>query len=313
MALEAFFAELARRGSAPVEIWPPGEELEAYGLVAEHGRIVPAGRFDPLEPEQIRQALSRRAADWLRQLDVYPVIGSTNAELMARAGHQPVDGSVCLAELQIDGRGRRGRSWASPFGAQLAVSLGIAIELPAAELGGVSLVTGLAVLDALERFDVAGLALKWPNDVLLVGAKLGGILIELSQQRGTELIIGIGLNVALPEPVRRRLPEDVADLSQLAAPVPRNALAGKVVSSVVDFVTEFQRLGFAPFKPAFDARHFYHGRECQILQGPRRIPGTVAGVTDGGELILETADGPHTFSSGEVSLRARSQPGSSAG
>jgi BirA family biotin operon repressor/biotin-[acetyl-CoA-carboxylase] ligase len=302
------FARLARDGSAPLAAWPAGEDLEAYGLIAAGDRIVPAGRFDPLAPERIREALSLRARAWLRQLEVYPVIGSTNAELIGRAQHQAVDGSVCLAELQVQGRGRRGRSWSSPFGANLAISLGIAVDRPAAGLGGVSLVVGLAVLDALERLGIAGVVLKWPNDVLLVDAKLGGILIEMTQTRGTELVVGIGLNVCLPHRLRAALPQPVADLSHLSSPPPRSELAGKVISSVVEFVGEFERLGFEPFKAAFDARHYYHGRECQVLQGERRIPGTVAGVTDTGELILLTPDGPRTFHGGEVSLRGSDTP-----
>jgi BirA family biotin operon repressor/biotin-[acetyl-CoA-carboxylase] ligase len=177
------------------------------------------------------------------------------------------------------------------------------VERPAPELGGVSLVVGLAVLDALERLDVTGLALKWPNDVLLRDAKLGGILIELARQWGTELIIGIGLNVALPQPVRAALPPAVADLSDVTPPLSRNELAGRIVSSVVEFVGEFERLGFAPFKAAFDARHAYHGRACRVLQGEQRIHGTVAGVSGDGELILETPDGTRSFNGGEVSLR----------
>src|SRR5690606_6260917 len=122
-----------------------------------------------------------------------------------------VDGHVCLAELQIAGRGRRGRDWFSPFGANLALTIGKRIDRPAAALGGASLVVGLAVLDALEQLGVPELALKWPNDVLLRGAKLGGILIELSARPQTELVVGIGLNVALPPRIRAELPQEVTD------------------------------------------------------------------------------------------------------
>jgi BirA family biotin operon repressor/biotin-[acetyl-CoA-carboxylase] ligase len=306
MDLEELFAELARHGQLPLAVWPPDENLASYGLTAADGRILPAGRYDPLVPERIRAALSRRARDWLQELDVNAVIGSTNAELMSRAQRRAVDGSVCMAELQLQGRGRRGRSWSSPFGANLAVSIGMAVARPASSLGGVSLVAGLAVLDALEQLGVTEVALKWPNDMLLAGAKLGGILIEMAQIRGTELVIGIGLNVTLPEPVRAALPQPVADLSHLVPPLSRSELAGKVVSSVVEFVGEFEGLGFVPFKAAFDSRHYYHGCDCQVLQGDRSICGTVSGVTDDGELILQTLDGPRIFHGGEVSLRRRS-------
>jgi BirA family biotin operon repressor/biotin-[acetyl-CoA-carboxylase] ligase len=256
-----------------------------------------------LRSDRILGAMSRRARAWLKSLEVYPVIGSTNAELMSRAQQQEVDGIVCTAELQLAGRGRRGRGWFSPFGANLAVSMAMAIERPASGLGGVSLVVGLAVLDALEQQGVTGLSLKWPNDVLLGGAKLGGILIEMVHGGRIVLVIGVGLNVALPDPIRAALPQDVADLSGISPRPSRSALAGRIISAIVEFVEEFSRIGFAPFKPAFDSRHAYHGRQCRVLLGDSGVTGMVAGVTDEGELILQTAAGPRTFNAGEVSLR----------
>jgi BirA family biotin operon repressor/biotin-[acetyl-CoA-carboxylase] ligase len=223
---------------------------------------------------------------------------------MARAQQESVDGVVYTAELQVQGRGRRGRSWSSPFGANLAISLGVAVAVTPARLGGVSLVVGLAVVEALEQLQVSGLALKWPNDVLLGGDKLGGILIEMTQARGgTELVVGIGLNVALPETVRAILPPGIADLAGAGVTAPRSVVAARVISAVVEFVGEFARQGFEPFLAPFNARHAFHGKECTVLMGERRIAGRVAGVTQSGELILLTADGPRTFHGGEVSLR----------
>lgn len=300
--LEAF-GELARHGRAAADLWPGDEDPRIYGLRRSGGGIAVTGRHDPLAGEGIQRSMSERARDWLRRLDVYPVIGSTNAELMERARRGSVDGDVCLAELQVQGRGRRGRSWFSPFGANLAMSLGMGVGRPPSGLGGVSLVVGLAVLDALESAGVGDGALKWPNDVLLGEAKLGGILIEMTHTRGTELVIGIGLNVVLPAEIRAQLPRQVADLSALEAPPPRNELAGRIVSNVVEFIGEFEHRGFEPFRAAFDDRHRYHGRECQVLQGEQTITGVVEGVTEQGELLLRTADGSKVFHGGEVSLR----------
>ncbi len=300
---EDFFRRLARDGRAPLEAWPGDESPDVYGLAVTDGWLAPVGGYDPLAPEHIRGALSRRAAQWLRRLDVYPVIGSTNAELMSRAVREDAEGSVCLAELQLAGRGRRGRGWFSPFAANLALSLAMRVDVPPPGLGGVSLVVGLAALDALEQLGIPGLGLKWPNDVLLRGGKLGGILIEMVQASGTLLVIGIGMNVALPAQVRAALPRGVTDLSAVSPRPSRSVLAGKLVSTVVEFVEEFARIGFPPFKAAFDARHDYHRCECRVLQGDAVVTGTVAGVTDAGELLLETADGRKIFSAGEVSLR----------
>lgn len=301
--VDRFFAELAACGSAALADWPLDDELERYGLEAVDGRVVPAGVYRPLDPARLRAALSSRAAGWLRRLDVFPAIGSTNAELMTRSETGSIDGHVALAELQLAGRGRRGRGWFSPFGANLALTLGKRLGRPAAELGGASLVVGLAVLDALEQLGVPDLAVKWPNDVLHRGAKLGGILIELTRPPQHELVVGIGLNVALPPRIRAELPQEVADLSHLPEPPARDVLAARIVSSVAELLDGFDERGFEAFRSAFDERHYHHGRACRILQGERQWSGTVRGVSADGELMLETEDGLRTFHGGEVSLR----------
>lgn len=249
-------------------------------------------------------ALSRRAAVWVRELEIHPVIGSTNTELMSLAAGSSVEGRVHLAELQVSGRGRRGRSWHSPFAANLALSLGFASARPAASLGGLSLVVGLAVLDGLETRGIEGLSLKWPNDVLLGGAKLGGILIELANTtRGFEIVVGIGLNFRLPEVLRAELSQEVATLLDADPRADRNVLAAAVISSVHDFVAEFQRLGFQPFREAFDVRHAYHHTTCQIIRGTQVAAGRVEGVDDQGALLLRTDAGVLAYHGGEVSLR----------
>lgn len=302
-ALRPLFEVLARSGSLPLERWPEGAAPEDFGLERRDAVVVPMGGHDPLDAVDIRRHLSRTAAAVVNELRVHPVIGSTNRVLMQIAQHQSVHGHLHSAELQVQGRGRRGRSWASPFGANLALSLGLATRQPPSALGGISLVVGLAVLDALEGAGVAGLALKWPNDILRDGAKLGGILIEITGRAPTELVIGIGLNVVLPEPIRAALPQAVADLADVPERPARSRLLAAVVSSVVEFVGQFDDIGFEPFLDAFDARHFYHQQDCCILQGADRVWGRVVGVNPGGELLLRTGDGVRTFNGGEVSLR----------
>jgi BirA family transcriptional regulator, biotin operon repressor / biotin---[acetyl-CoA-carboxylase] ligase len=302
--LTGFFECLARSGSAPLTSWPIGEDLEVYGLQRVGDDVKPLGAFDPLSSVGIRAALTRPCIDWLRCLEVWPVIGSTNAELMRRAQTSSIDGSVCLAELQIQGRGRRGRNWYSPFGANLAVSIGLSMNRPASTLGGASLVVGLAVVDALDQLGVADIAIKWPNDVLLDGAKLGGILIEMLQLGSqVQLVVGIGLNVSLPQQVRAQLEQEVADLASAGFSHTRDRLAATVVSSVVEYMEQFDRSGFQPFIDAFNERHYFQCRQVQVLQGETRIPGEVRGVSDTGALLLQTPGGLAQFHGGEVSLR----------
>jgi BirA family transcriptional regulator, biotin operon repressor / biotin---[acetyl-CoA-carboxylase] ligase len=303
-SLAEFFIELARRGVAPHSAWPLDEDLEVYGLERRADQVVPMVPYEPLDPSEIRSAMSRAGREWLRHLEVSPVIGSTNAELMRQAQDGSVAGSVRLAEVQLQGRGRRGRSWYSPFAANLAVSIGLALDRAPSALGGASLVVGLAVLDALEQLTVPRLALKWPNDILLGGAKLGGILIEMiPAANGVQLVVGIGLNVSLPPRIRADLDQVVADLASTGSPPRRNLLAGKVISSVVEFVSQFQHLGFAPFIESFNARHYFHEQQVEIVHGGSRTPGRVDGVSEQGGLLLRTATGQVEFHGGEVSLR----------
>ena len=301
-----FVTELLERGCAQVARCPfPLETVGSLGLRREGDWLVPPSDWDPLDARAIRDALGSLARAWLRGLEVWPAIGSTNAELVRRAHETSIDGHVCMAELQTVGRGRRGRGWFSPLGGSLALSLGFAAPRLPAELGGLSLVVGLAVVDALESAGVVGLALKWPNDILLQGAKLGGILIELSEVRGTfSLVVGVGLNVRLPEDVRRQLDQEVADLASAGAVLPsRSALASRLISSIVEFETGFAATGFEPFAAVFDRRHAYQDAAVSILQGDQCAEGRVLGVMPDGGLRIRTGEGERIVHGGEVSLR----------
>lgn len=302
--LEAAVLTLVRDGRVAVESLPVAPEqlgLDSDAVYAWLPRHV-----DLLDVDTIQARLSGRAREWLRALSVHRVIGSTSTRLAEESQTSTIAGRVHLAEVQLAGRGRRGRTWFSPLGGNLAVSLGFASERPPAELGGLSLVVGLGVVDALDGLGVDGVTLKWPNDLLLDGAKLAGILIELLQTpRGAEFSVGIGINVALPQAVRTSVDQAIADLSHGAGAAPdRSRLAGAVISSVVEFVLEFQRLGFEPFRAAFDARHHLLGREGTVITtGAELQRGEVLGVSASGGLRLRTAAGVREFHGGEVSLR----------
>ena len=173
-------------------------ELAALGVHVRDKALLPAD-VELLSAETIRAALNPATTDWLRELAVHAHIGSTNTALLDQADTDGVTGRVVTAEVQTAGRGRRGRAWLSPFGRNLAVSVGVAIDRPPAELGALSLVVGLAVRDALLGYGLREIALKWPNDVLMQGRKLAGILIELAQPtRPATVVIGIGRQRRLP-------------------------------------------------------------------------------------------------------------------
>jgi BirA family biotin operon repressor/biotin-[acetyl-CoA-carboxylase] ligase len=307
-AVAQFVARLLQEGRLPLDQSPlSGDAAASLGLEKADGFLALPRGWDPLAADAIRAGLAARASAWLTALEVRPTIGSTNAELVMRAQQGSITGQVCMAEVQLAGRGRRGRSWFSPLGGNLALTLGFDARRPPAELGGFSLVVGLAVLDALETFGVVGLGLKWPNDVLLNGAKLGGILIELVQRGPAHsVIVGVGLNVRLPESVRGQLDQAVTDLASTGLRLPsRSLLAARLISSIVEFEQGFVDAGFGAFAPIFDARHAYQGADVVVLQGDHSFEGRVAGVALDGGLRISCGAGERVVHGGEVSLRRR--------
>lgn len=293
-----------------VDQWPSQlGSIEDWGLVeGPHGVELP-NVFELLEGATIRHALGRRAAGWVRGLEIHTTLGSTSDRLLALAERGPVDGVVCLAELQTKGRGRRGRTWLTPLGGSLALSAGFDIRRRLAELGGLSLVVGLALLDCLRELGCGSLALKWPNDLLLGGAKVGGILIELSatptQQSVTQAVVGVGINLNLSSRVREAIDQEVTDLAAAGNSVGRNELAARVIGNLVDYIGEFERVGFGPMREQYNVHHWMHNKDCEVRIGTDLVPGRVLGVTDSGELELQTDSGPRKFRGGEVSLRER--------
>ena len=311
-----FLEQLIEQRQLPLSLWPrEAGSHEGYGLTSANGFIVLDSNVEVLEESAVKANLSATAASWLQQLDVHRALGSTNGYLMDSAQRGSIDGWICLADVQTQGRGRRGRRWMSPFAQNLAMSLGITVGASPATLGGLSLAVGLAAVDCLGSLGVQDVQLKWPNDLLLEGGKLGGILLELVSCKVSgkvsntdsapraQVVVGIGLNLELPEAVRKEVDQVIADLSSHGYLVSRNVLAGRLASSIVDYVGQFERAGFAPMRQVFDMHHRYHGKRCRIVSGKDEVVGVVAGVSETGALILETPQGPRSFVSGEVSLR----------
>ncbi len=295
--LDQVLREVRTRGRVPAADWP-GETPAA----TEFGLQITDGHLSwPQPPDYLREADIVKAFPQ-RQVQVFDCIDSTNSYLLSQ--QDSIADRLCTAELQVGGRGRRGRSWVSPYGRNLAMSMGFATHRQMAELGGLSTVVGLALAAGFEDLGVPGVALKWPNDVLVDQRKLCGILVELVTRPGRlEYVVGAGVNVVLSEAERQQIGQPAADLHSLGVQADRTSLLVKLLSRVVEFLDHFEAGGFAPFTRAFDQAHMFHGRQCEIHQGEQRISGIVKGVGDQGELILQTDQGEQRFHGGEVSLR----------
>jgi len=298
-------AALARElGASPAAIQGALGELEGLGLelVRVRGRGYRlAEAYDCLDAAAVRAQLGPRAADF--QLELLDACDSTNTRLLERARSGAPAGQVLACELQNAGRGRRGNRWQSGLGGNLTFSLLWRFAPGAAGLSGLSLAAGVAVARALASLGFAGVQLKWPNDLLHAGRKLGGILIEL---HGDAAVIGIGFNLRLRPGVRAAIAQAVTDLASISAPVPlRNRLLAVTLIELAQVLEQFAAQGFAPLREEWMDRHAYQGKPVTLSSGDgKSVAGRAAGVAEDGALLLQTAQGLERFVNGELSLRA---------
>ena len=257
-----------------------------------------------LDREDILTALTPSQGQWLRRLGVEPHIDSTNSQLVARAARESIDGHVLMAEVQTGGRGRRGRSWVSPFARNLAMSIGLRSDRPGTEIGALSLVVGLAVADTLEEAGIVGIGLKWPNDVLIDGRKVCGILLELvAADAPVEIVVGVGLNVGGVDVVAGSVDQEVADVTEQLPHPSRSMLAASIIDRIVQYARGFETSGFAAFRDRWLVRNWHQGKPVTLVSPSERVEGECMGVSPTGGLIISTASGVREMVGGEISVR----------
>ncbi|HEY4073948.1 MAG TPA: biotin--[acetyl-CoA-carboxylase] ligase [Herbaspirillum sp.] len=245
--------------------------------------------------------------------------GSTNADLLAAVHGNPLQmrPTLLAAQMQTAGRGRAGRVWHTAPDAALTFSLAWKFQCALPGLAGLPLAVGVTLAETLAALEQP-VQLKWPNDLLQDGAKLGGILIETvgekqSNKQGnkqddrqgraeaTWAVIGIGLNLALPEALRSQF--NSANATALLA-LERSQLLATLLNRLAAALVEFERDGFAPFAARWNAYHAYADQAVKILdRGEVLQQGVARGVDDTGRLLLDTDDGRMTIMAGDVSLR----------
>jgi len=298
--IEELISVVVRTGSVARALWPGDAHISPadVGLIEHNGALAWASQPDLIDHSRIEGAFP--------ELDTrrFDLIDSTNSRLVAEGSRDSVASRLYIAEFQYGGRGRRGRSWLSPYGRNLAMSLGLATQRTLSELGGLSLVVGLALADAVEALGVTDVQLKWPNDLLVDGHKLSGILVELVQRAEVvEIVVGMGMNVALTDNEKDAIGQPAADLRGCGVSQSRTDLVISLITRVRQYLAHFEAEGFAPFVRAFNDIHVFHGQTCSVIQGRNSTPGVVVGIGEHGELILGTDVGEQRFHGGEVSLR----------
>ncbi|NAZ96790.1 bifunctional biotin--[acetyl-CoA-carboxylase] ligase/biotin operon repressor BirA [Vibrio toranzoniae] len=258
-----------------------------------------AERLDMLDQQKL-SAVSHDAS-----LDLISIIGSTNQHLLERTNTLK-SGSVCVAEYQSAGRGRRGREWVSPFGANLYLSMYWRLDAGMAAAMGLSLVVGVAVVEALEVMGVEGVKLKWPNDLYHNDKKLAGILVELSGQSGgaAHIVIGLGLNLSM-DPKTSGIGQPWTSLKEVCGgKVPdRNHLAQTLINAWDKALVDYELKGMSNFVARWNRLDNFLGRNVKLIIGPREIEGIVQGIDEQGAVLLKTDNGIESYIGGEISLR----------
>jgi BirA family transcriptional regulator, biotin operon repressor / biotin---[acetyl-CoA-carboxylase] ligase len=301
-------------GVSRAAVWKAVRRLVDLGLDIEAlpGRGYRLARpLTLLDRDGVQAALPAGIAARLGVLEVLAETDSTNARVLA--AERPVGELVaCLAEYQSAGRGRRGRQWLSPPGAGICLSVGGRVPAAPSDYASLPTAVGVACADALEGLGVRGIRLKWPNDLLLDAAKLGGILIELrgESQGPATVAVGIGLNVGLGAAARASIldsgglpPADLADLSGVG-PVARNALAAGLLAAIAGCLERAPAgLGDAVLR-GWRQRDFLRDRAVRIEDGGGGQRGIARGIDRSGALLLEDAEGVcRRVTAGEVTLR----------
>jgi len=290
--------------------------FNALAEVGEHGVVLHRIRgrgyrlarpWQRLECDEVKRWLGNEADQF--NIEILPQAGSSNTVLLQRAmldvanGGAP-SGSVLAVELQTSGRGRMGRAWHSGLGTALTFSLLWRFGCGSNALSGLSLAVGVAQLRTLRQLGARGVGLKWPNDIMNTRGKLGGVLIEVQGDMlgPSTVVIGIGLNISLPAELVRRIDQPASALDEVCnAMSSRNQLMANLLHELAQVLREFEQGGFSLLRGEWERYHIHQGNRI-ILKLPdgRKVSGIACGVSDNGELCVETSQGVQYFNSGEV-------------
>lgn len=235
-------------------------------------------------------------------IHAFPECDSTNTQLMLSAECGAPSGSVFVADHQTAGRGRRGRSWISSPQDSLTFSLLWRFAAHSSAPEALPLAVGLGLQRAMASLGVPA-KLKWPNDVLCEGRKLAGILIEVQSGDIKSAIIGIGINLRIPQAMPTEVADNAIALEQAVAnPIEREGLMALLLKHLAQTLNRYETAGFASLRDEWQAQHAFQNAPVRI-SGGEEMEGICRGVTERGELILSTPEGIRTVISGDVTLR----------
>lgn len=260
--------------------------------------------YEPMElldKDLITQCLDEDTRKAISTIDVVNLIPSTNDYLLQRVQHGIRQGAVCAAEGQSAGKGRMGRKWHSPFAANLYFSIYWRFDAPLQTLAGLSLVVGLAVIEALQQSAPLPekVGIKWPNDIYWGNAKLGGVLAETHRDEG--IVIGVGLNVSMPN--TQIDGQAITDLSRLWGSTPsRNILISRCLNSMVKAFKQFERGGLNAFSSHWAQYDLLQNKEVELVTSESSVVGIAQGINERGELLIQFGETLKAIRSGDVRI-----------
>ncbi len=261
--------------------------------------------LDMLDASAIQKMLQKATPPV--QVEIMAHVDSTNSELLRRAAQGEASGLCLAAEIQSQGRGRRGRRWESALGSGLTFSLLWRFERGAAQLGGLSLVVGLALVQTLRGVGISRAQVKWPNDIWVDGQKLAGILIETQGDMlgPSAAVIGIGINYRLTDALKEQIDQPVCDIAAFLPQLPsRNELLGSLLMQLAATLERFAQHGFTGWREEWIAAHALHEKPVCITHGDgTTLNAVVKGVAPDGALIVSAQGKEMMLTSGEISLR----------
>ncbi len=297
------------QGVSRAAVWKQLKKLPSLGLdchsVKGRGYRIPGG-INLLERSVFESQLTPAVAAELTHVELALTLDSTNKLAAAEAQLGNCHGRLYVAEQQTAGRGRRGRVWVSPFARNLYFSLTWSFSGGAAALEGLSLVVGLALRNGLAEMGIAGVQLKWPNDLLYQGRKLAGVLLEMSGDASgqCQVVIGAGINVAMPEVAASDLDQPWTDLQRIKAePLDRNRVLAAVLNALLPALQRFEKQGFSAFRDEWQQHNAHQGQQVRLATESFSQQGECLGVDAKGALLLATDAGIKAYHGGELSLR----------
>lgn len=274
--------------------------------VSGKGYRLPAP-FTPLTQDRILAQLGPRAELFRDRIMIVEELDSTSDHLARTVPPAHLHGSVCVAEAQTRGRGRRGRHWVATPWQNVTLSMGWRFDGGPASIAGLSLAAGVAVLRALERSGAAGVGVKWPNDLVWSGRKLAGLLIDVQGEAAgpSQVLLGVGVNVRLSGRDAAAIDQPWVDLEEIrGTAADRNEVVAHLLAELAEALTVFGREGLGPFRDAWQRAHVYHGKPVRIVQPGGEHQGIVEGISETGALRIRNDRGAtETYHSGEISLR----------